>query len=181
MTRDSLCVETAMKPLTEKLKAALAALARDNAGEMLSAGRKARLLSGKAAQPLPAAAQRREVVLSLGTLLPPRVMRYAIGVCRQNDADLCVLCRDAESAGQMLAPSRDERLAAGVECRVEEVNGSSAVSRFFQRHPRVLCAVVTGNDPVSDVFSGRRKPPVPLVQVEDQAATVPCRHVVLAD
>lgn len=170
-----------MKPLTEKLKTALATLARDNAGEMLSTGHKARLLSGMVTPPLPAAAQRREVVLSLGGLLPPRVMRYAIGLCRQNDADLYVLCRDAESAGQMLAPSRDERLAAGVECRVEEVNGSGAVARFFQRHTRALCTIVTGNDPVSDVFNGRRKPPVPLVQVEDAAPTPIGQRAVLAD
>jgi len=171
-----------MKPLTETLKTALAALARDHAGEMLSSGHKARLLSGMAAQPLPAAsAQRREVVLSVGSLLPPRVMRYAIGLCRQNDAELYVLCRDAESAGQMLAPSRDERIAAGVECRVEEVSGSNAVVRFFQRHTRALCVIVTGNDPVSDVFGSRRKPPVPLVQVEDAAPLPIAQRAALAD
>lgn len=161
-----------MKRLTEKLKTTLADLARDHAGEMLSTGRKARLLSGMGEVP-PAnpRAQRREVVLSVGSVLSPRVMRYAIGVCRQNDADLYVLARDAASVGHMLAPSRDDRLAAGVECRVEEVSGSGAVPRFFQRHPRVLCAVVTGgDDPVSDTYHGRRRPPVPMVVVEDETA-----------
>lgn len=171
-----------MKQLTVKVKAILADLARANAGEMLTSGAKARLLSGATwAVQVNTAAQRREVVLSVGSTLPPRVMRYAIGVCRQNDADLYVLCSDATNASYMLAPFRDERLAAGLECRVEEVSGSGAVPRFFQRHPRVLCAIVTGNDPVSDIFNGRRKPPVPLVQVEDAAPLPLAQRAVLAD
>jgi hypothetical protein len=171
-----------MKQLTVKLKAVLADLARANAGEMLSSGAKARLLSGASWRVQPGTvAQRREVVLAVGSTLPPRVMRYAIGVCRQNDADLYVLARDAAAAGHMLAPFRDERIAAAVECRVEEVSGSGAVSRFFQRHSRALCAIVTGDDPVSETFAGRRKPPVPLVLVEDTAPAVPGQRVALAD
>lgn len=184
MTRRKIhcCVEAAMKQLTVKLKSILADLAQANAGEMLTTGAKARLLSGVSwtAQHRPAA-QRREVVLAVGSMLPPRVMRYAIGVCRQNDADLWVLARDAATASHMLAPFRDERIAAEVECRVEEVSGSGAVSRFFQRHSRTLCAIVTGGDPVSETFAGRHKPPVPLVLVEDTAPAVPGEYVALAD
>ncbi len=179
-----------MKRLTQKLKASLADLAHANAGEMLSSRQKARLLGAVPEMPVAASREgRREVILSLGAVLPPRTMRYAIGVCQQLDADLCVLGADAAAIGHMLAPYREARQAAGIECRVEEVAGRGAISRFFDRHPRVVCAIAGGSgDPLGHQFGGRGttvrgKPPVPIVLVDDEAGedALPGQQCAVAD
>jgi len=161
-----------MKPLSEQLKQALAALACADAGEMLSRRDMGRVLGDGPAAEQAGRGGRREVVMGLGPLLPGSVIRYALGVCQRLDADLCVLAEDAEAAYRQLDPYRAQWQRAGISCRTEAVTGPRSVRAYFDHHPQVLFAVSGGNDPLHAAFAGRRnaKPPVPIVLVDDGTA-----------
>jgi len=161
-----------MKPLSQQLKQALAALACADAGEMLSRREMDQVLgSGGAVKPA-GREGRREVAMGLGSLLHGRVIRYALGVCQRLDADLCVLAADTDAAYRQLDPYRAEWQRAGINCRTEAVAGPRDVRAFFERHHHVLFAVSGGDDPLHAAFAARRggKPPVPLVLVDDGPA-----------
>ena len=166
-------IRRAMKPLSQQLKQALAALACADAGEMLSRDDMGRMLGDAPTAETAGREGRREVVMGLGDLLSGRVIRYALGVCQRLDADLCILAEDVDAAYRQLDPYRAQWQQAGIRCRTEVVAGTRGVRAFFDRHPQVLFAVSGGNDPLTAAFAGRRntKPPVPLVLVDDGPPT----------
>jgi hypothetical protein len=164
-----------MKKLTEQIKQALGALASADAGEMLSRREKNQRLAGAAEHVSEPAdpGTRSMVVLALGELLPPAVMRYALSVCQRLDADLCVLTDNLDRAWRLLDPHRIDWQTAGIACTTETTGAHRGIPAFFDAHPQTLFAIAGGyGDALSGHVGNRRKLlrkrlPVPVVMVNE--------------
>lgn len=164
-----------MKKLSADLKRMLAAMAYADAGEMLSGRQKTHLLDApdrlaKTAPP-PAPAPRRQVALSIGTMLPQAVIDYATGICRRLGADLAVLCTNPTRALALLAPHQAAFAAAGIGCQTISLDGNAgtAMRRYLDGNPQVMFVVSSGpEDPAQSMLENPNNleaPPVPVVIV----------------
>lgn len=181
-----------MPSLSDKLKRLLDTIALTDAGEMMSAREKRRLLDlavpgqpprppqpavAAAAPPQsPPAAQHRSVVLGVGQTLSLPALDYAAGACARLDAGLVLLCTDAALAAHLLEAHMPRLAASGVVCRIVALGqpSSEAVADFIQNDSGVLFAVTAGNDPVATLAQrsgkgGHKSPPAPIVMVSDIA------------
>ncbi len=162
-----------MASFSDQLKQAFTALGQTPTGEISGRYRmEAALAAAPAANRLPPPAPgRRLIALGIGASLPLAVLEYAASVCRRLQADLLLLCADAQRLHPLI--SAHQQLLAGISCEAEDlprVNRRS-VARVLERRSRVLFAISgTPDDPVRCLVPGKGglfggESPVPVVVV----------------